>query len=64
MTSDIDPMEARRIGLLPDPDAARCDACDAPLQHGDWPFCPHGRGTYGFRMAFSMKTQGWTRRER
>jgi hypothetical protein len=23
-----------------------CDRCGVPLTIGDWPFCPHGRGTY------------------
>ena len=24
-----------------------CDQCGAELHHGDWPFCPHGRGCSG-----------------
>jgi hypothetical protein len=27
-----------------------CDRCGEALAPGDWPFCPHGRGKYSFRM--------------
>lgn len=50
---------------------AVCDDCGEIYMHGDWPFCAsernpegHAKGTYGWRVGFSMKTQGWTRRER
>jgi hypothetical protein len=49
-----------------------CADCGEPVPIGGWPFCAsdhnpegHAKGAaYGFRMKFTMKTQGWTRRER
>jgi hypothetical protein len=51
--------------------AVECDLCGKPVWVGCWPYCAsaanpegHSKGAYAFKMGFSMKTQGWTRRER
>jgi hypothetical protein len=48
-----------------------CDACGEPVPVGAWPFCAsdanpagHSKGTYRWKTKFTMKTSGWTRRER
>lgn len=28
----------------------RCPNCGTEIKVGDWPYCPHGRGAYGFSM--------------
>lgn len=51
--------------------AEACDECGEWVRVGGWPFCAsdrnpegHAKGAaYDFKMAMSMKTQGWTRRE-
>lgn len=70
---DEDNAEARAYyeSFLVVPDSEECPSCGERVWIGDWPFCAslanptgHTRGTYRFRMKFTMKTQGWTRRER
>lgn len=51
-------------GALRIVDDHTCDKCGDFIEEGDWPFCPHGRGVYAWKSGFSMKLQGWTRRER
>lgn len=48
-----------------------CADCGEPVPIGGWPFCRsdrnpegHARGVYAWKTRFSMKLQGWTRRER
>lgn len=57
-------MVARRVD--------KCEVCGEPVPIGSWPYCAspanpdgHARGAaYAFKMAMSMKTNGWSRRER
>lgn len=48
-----------------------CADCGEPVPVGGWPFCRsaanpdgHAKGVYAWKSGFSMKLQGWTRRER
>lgn len=50
----------------------RCNDCGEVVPIGGWAFCKsernpdgHAKGAaYSFKMHMSMKTHGWTRRER
>jgi hypothetical protein len=43
------PVEIANLGV-PSDAVASCERCGEALAAGDWPFCPHGRGKYSFRM--------------
>lgn len=53
------------------PKMTECSSCGVFYAEGEWPYCVsarnpggHGRGVYAFKMAMSMKTNGWSRREK
>lgn len=52
-------------------DESVCADCGERVPIGGWPFCKsarnpagHAWGTYAWKMKMSMKTEGWSRRER